>query len=256
MVYICTNIKTHPLAYVNNASKIVIKKLYNEAACLIEDSLVIADLHIGIEREFSARGISLPPSVREIKRKILDLLEISGASRLIILGDLKHNIPKANWHEYRHVSELIEEVSKKAEVVLVKGNHDSLVEHIVPELKIVKRLDIGEVTLSHGHITLCETGKYVLIAHSHPAILFRDSLGASREKAWIEAGFTEKGKNLFEGTSNLVVMPAFSPLISGIAFNSDETPLGPLFNHGLVDIENAGAYLLDSTYLGRIKDLR
>jgi len=234
----------------------MIKKIYNEPACLIDDSLIIADLHIGIEKEFLERGISLPPLVGEIKNKIIDLIEISGASRLVILGDLKHNIPRAGWHEYRHISELLQEVGNRVEIVLVKGNHDSLVEELIPELIVLDELTIGDVTLTHGHRALKKAKKNILMAHSHPAILFEDSIGRTKEKAWIVAELTEKGRKHFGRTLKLIIMPAFNPIVSGLAFNTEEIPISPIINQKLVDIENARAYLLDSTYLGRVKDLK
>jgi len=232
----------------------MIKKLYGEPACMVEDSLVIADLHIGMENEYSARGISVPSMLEEMEDRVLELLDVSMASRVVILGDLKHSIPWAGWEEYSKLPQAIEKIRERAEVVLVKGNHDSLIERLL-DVEVTSELEIGGVKLLHGHRVLEEASDYILMAHSHPAIVFHDSLGVTREKAWIEAELSLKGREHYGQNSKVVVMPAFSPLITGTGFNVQEAPLGPMFNRSLVELGSARAYLLDSTWLGELRDL-
>jgi metallophosphoesterase superfamily enzyme len=53
-------------------------------------------------------------------------------------------------------------------------------------------------------------------------------------------------------------MPAFGELVGGAAVNRrmpDEL-LGPMFRAGVVSLDEAEVYMLDGTYLGRVKELR
>ena len=66
---------------------------YNEKALVLGDYLIVADLHIGLERELSEKGLHVPSQLRKMEARIIELLKNTGKERLIILGDLKHNIP-------------------------------------------------------------------------------------------------------------------------------------------------------------------
>ena len=75
--------------------------VYNERALLVGKTLVIADLHIGLEYELRKKGIFIFSQYEKMKNRIISLLEKTKAKRIILLGDLKHNIPRATFEEYR-----------------------------------------------------------------------------------------------------------------------------------------------------------
>ena len=55
----------------------------------------------------------------------------------------------------------------------------------------------------------------------------------------------------------LVVLPTFNELFGGTSVkNSAENMLlGPIFRNKIVDIEECEAYLLDGTFLGKVKEI-
>ena len=53
------------------------------------------------------------------------------------------------------------------------------------------------------------------------------------------------------------LMPPFNPLLAGVPVNrlGPGGAIGPLFKSGAIDLPQGEVYLLDGTYLGRVKDL-
>lgn len=225
----------------------------------MDEYLIIADLHLGLEFELSEKGIKIPSQARAMERKISTLLNNSDAKKLVILGDLKHNIPRISWQEYSEIPALIRSISKLAEVIIIKGNHDGNLERLLPNTEILKDLKIERSLLTHGHL---KVGKeldynYIIMGHNHPCIEFQDEFGRRiRESAWIKATFNEKVHDFYHirRMPKLIIMPAFNDLIYGTPFNKGEQLLGPFFRRSLVDLENAEAYLLDGTML-RLRDI-
>jgi hypothetical protein len=234
--------------------------IYAERALLLKGHLVIADLHIGIEKEFLDDGIRVPKQLPKIEERIHAIIASTGAKKLVILGDLKHNIPNISWDEYRDIPPFIARLREEVEVTLVKGNHDGDIERILPGLEVLRTLEVGGHLLAHGHMKIeALDHKGIILAHNHPCISFRDRLGGvSKESAWIRARLKKSvlGDLALEEGPEIVIMPAFNEILAETAVNTTKRLLGPIFKRGLVDIEMAEAVLLDGTHLGRIKDLR
>jgi hypothetical protein len=234
--------------------------IYDEKALLVSGALVVADLHLGLEHEFSKKGMKIPSQAKLMERKISSLLKAAKAKKLIILGDLKHNIPKFSWQEYVEIPQMINNLSKLAEVIVVKGNHDGKIEKMLGGIEIVKELSLGGFLFTHGHLRV-NSLEYegIVVGHNHPCIEFVDDFGKRiAESAWINAKFKKSvlEKYKVKKIPSLIVMPAFNHLIFGTPFNREKKLLGPFFRRKEVDLENAEAYLLDGTPLGKIKDLR
>ncbi len=239
-----------------------IEPVYNEKALMIDRALVVADLHIGLEHQLSKAGVKMPSQIKKMRDRILTLSESAEADKLIILGDLKHNIPRSSLQEYREIPRLIQDLLEHLDVVIVKGNHDGRIERILPGVEVVKHLEIDNALLIHGHMwPLSVDYDHIIMGHNHPSIEFVDHFERkSREPAWIRARFNEKINDFYDlkKTPEIVIMPAFNDLLTGSPFNnlSRQKLLGPFFNKEVVDLEGADTYLLDGTYLGTIKDLR
>ncbi len=235
------------------------KKLFNEAACIVEDSLVVADLHLGVEMELLSSGLVVPSMKESMQKRLLELIKRTGVDRLVILGDLKHSIVKTTWKEHKEVSGLVAALKEEVDVVLVKGNHDSAIETLLPGVEVVDHLVLGETLLVHGHRRAPGMGfKRILTAHNHPAVEFVDPLGARlREKVWLELVLREEAVQRFclDISPRITVMPAFNELIEGRAFNLEPGGQGPLLREELVDVGEAEVFLLDGTELGRLRDL-
>ncbi len=220
-----------------------IEPMYNEKALMIGDTLVIADLHLGLEHELEKSGVKIPPQAPPMTERIIGLLTASRAKHLVILGDLKHNIPQISWHEYSQVPAMIKTLSRYADVTVIKGNHDGNLEKLLPDTPIRKTLEISDSLLLHGHTRIPEKLDFstIIAGHNHPCVEFRDEFKSTKESAWIRA-------RLARSSTEVIIMPAFNDLIYGTPVNSGKRLLGPLFK--LIDLKNADAYLLDGTHLG------
>jgi putative SbcD/Mre11-related phosphoesterase len=247
-----------------------IEPVPDEAALRFGRSLIVADLHIGIEEEFRKRGYSIPSLTPHMERKLLRLIDSFDVDNLIIAGDIKHGIIGSR-QDYREVGMFLENMVEHVQVEIVKGNHDGGIQHLrvsqgkpsngngeINEVKVhgPKGLKINDFGIVHGHahpsIDLMKS-RVLVMAHEHPVVRFVDGLGVGvNMKTWMRVRFKDSGK----GPEELIVMPAFNDYLGGTSVNSSETKfLSPLLKKKLVDIGNAKLYLLDGTFLGKRKDL-
>ena len=201
------------------------------------DVLVIADLHLGYELISAEHGVFVPrvqfkKSVAMVKR----ILEKKSASRLLILGDVKHEFSETGYHEYKEVSDFFEEMLRFfKEVVVVRGNHDTFITRITRKygIKVYDEFVERDYFFTHGHksedLNDVKKGSTVFLGHEHPSIaLFTD------------VGVKEKMKCFLYGTfrgKRVVVLPAFSYFAEGSDVNlvPREALLSPLLRDLDVD---------------------
>ncbi|MGB9927782.1 MAG: metallophosphoesterase [Methanosarcina sp.] len=243
-----------------------------------ETSLVIADIHLGIEWDLYRSGINIPSRMKERLNKILGYIQENSPDRVILLGDVKHNVPQVSWQEKSEIPRFLEILSEHAHVDLFPGNHDGGIEFLFDRQKDIKIYSargavIDGVGYFHGHTWPAPellAASHVIIAHNHPTIRFTDAFGYSTvEPAWIRTKFRTDvmgdhfGILDFENPTqwanpDLFIMPAFNELCGGVPFNEStrEDLLGPAFSSGGIELENAEVYLLDGTRLGLLKNIR
>jgi len=230
--------------------------LWNERVLKFDRTLVIADLHIGYERELEEKGINIPEQSQKMIDRVLEILRRDDdVERLVINGDFKHNIPKATWQEYNDIPKAVDMWLKAVdEIHLLPGNHDGNIEKYLPsEVKIHSSSGtvIENVGLFHGHANPNEqvlSTSSVVIAHSHPAVTLRDSLNNKEKKeCWVKLNYERNGE---EGKA--IIMPHFNHLLGGISIN-EKGYLGPFLKNSQLNDEKV--YLLDGTYLGSRKVL-
>ena len=246
----------------------MVKFLYNYPAFYIPEAkaVVITDLHIGIEYEIFHSGITIPSQVERLEKRIDELIKLTRAKQLIILGDVKHQVPTISWQEYREIPKFLEHFSK-IKVSIIKGNHDGNIEKLSPRIVDVyepQGFKIGDCLLTHGQAWPDEkdlNAKYLFMGHVHPAVEFFTENFRSTEPCWLKCKIDNK--KLFEkfkvrtNFKQGIIMPAFNHLIGGMAFNSkDFEPLGPLLKNEVLKWREAEVYLLDGTFLGKLKALK
>jgi len=259
-----------------------LEPLVDEPGLVVENNirvLVVADIHLGIEWDLGNSGIVVPSQSGQALAKIMEYIDATSPERVVLLGDVKHNVPLISWQEREEVPHFLESIAKRTAVDIVPGNHDGdmefLLQHILPGLEVTlqpaRGFVLDGVGYFHGHtwpdpvLLSCD---HIVMAHNHPTIRFTDRLGfSSAEPAWIrtrlnskvlEAHFKTKGGDLPWSDPEVVIMPAFCQLCGGVAFNESlhGDLLGPVFNSGAVELDVAQAYLLDGTRLGKLSDLR
>ncbi|HWG90972.1 MAG TPA: metallophosphoesterase [Candidatus Thermoplasmatota archaeon] len=241
--------------------------IFEERAFLLPEgpSIVIGDLHVGLEGELRRAGIHLPSQTFRMKQRIERLVEATGAKRLIIIGDLKHTIPTSSFQEALELARFFDGLP--LQVDLVKGNHDVDMGYLPPHVTVHDGpgIRVGHVGLLHGHTWPAPevmAAPVVLSCHNHPMVLLLDALGhRHKEPAWVRAKFSDRIREKYPEANpeaRFVVMPAFNDLLGGVAFNAVEGSelLGPLFGNGMVDVGSARLYTLDGVDLGTLQDLK
>ncbi len=243
----------------------------NYPALFIEEikTLTIADLHIGISYELYKSGINIPSQVNETKKTIIKLINQTKAKLLVLLGDVKHDVPGISIQEMREIPKFLEDLSKRIKIEIVLGNHDTFLRELLPKRKLhsSKGFKIRRFGFTHGHAWPSKellTCDYLIMSHTHPTIQFTDKFGYRIvEPIWIKSKINqemikERYRVKKTGRLEVIVMPAFNRLLGGTPVNvkraSDEL-LGPLIKNDFVDMDNGELYLLDGTYLGKLKDI-
>ncbi len=251
----------------------MISPLLNEPALVVENTfktLVIADVHLGIEWELYQSGFSIPSQFEKRKMRIHDYIIKVKPERIVLLGDIKHNVPITSWQERQEVPGFLKELSAFAHLDIVPGNHDGDIEELIPEnvtLHGMRGFVLDDVGYFHGHTwpdVELFSASHVVMSHNHPTIRFTDSLGHGvSEEVWIRTYFIEKAIKEHYGeikwsSPEVIIMPAFNELCGGIPFNESihEELLGPVFANHAIELEKARAFLLDGTDLGTVGSIK
>jgi len=241
----------------------------NEPALLLKgkkQTLIVADLHIGIEAELREAGINIPSQTEKMTDHLIELCIANDIESLVIVGDVKHKVPLSSRQEYFEIPMIFERLKDKVkEVHVTLGNHDGDLKHFLGDwvsLYETKGFVYEKIGFFHGHtwpkreVMECQQ---VVCAHQHPVIQFVETLGErDYRQCWVKAHFIEKAieKRYPNSNPELIIMPTFNDLCGGIALNTKEKLLGPIMTNKLVDMENSEIYLLDGAFLGNLKDLR
>jgi len=259
-----------------------LRPIIDEPALVVENetkTLVVADIHLGIEWDLYRSGISIPSRMQFGLDRMLDYIKKESPGRIILLGDVKHNVPQISWQERDEIPYFLESLAEHAEVDIFPGNHDGGIEYLVPKrsditVHPVRGSVIEGIGYLHGHTWPDPDllfADYMITAHNHPTIRLTDSLGYSiTEQSWIRTRLKanviqghfrsldlNSGKGKWKGPE-LIIVPSFNELCGGVAFNESlqDDLLGPMFSSGAVDIDDAQVYLLDGTPLGALKFIR
>lgn len=226
-----------------------------------DDLLVVADLHIGIEHELRERGISIGSRTENLIRNIKKISSSLKIRNLLILGDLKHVIPKSTIMEKKEITRFAESLSS-LDISLVPGNHDGNIKkmldnsiRILPSHGIVLRA----TGFAHGHrwphrdLMKADT---LVLAHTHPTFSYKDRFGYKfTERCWVisKPNYHELEKRYGDiRLRKIVIVPSFNSLCGGISVN-EEGFIGIIDK--IVDKESMEIFLLDGTCIGKPKNL-
>ncbi|PIO06273.1 hypothetical protein COT29_01805 [Candidatus Micrarchaeota archaeon CG08_land_8_20_14_0_20_59_11] len=238
--------------------KNVLKIAFGEAAAALGKILLVADLHLGIELELREKGINARQQWQSCARRINILLKRMRCSRLIILGDAKHDVYGCDIEERTMFRRFLDALDTK-DVAIVKGNHDSHLEGTAPIIPATGiRLDDAGVSygLFHGHAWPSKdvlATDILLTGHQHPLYEFKDKAGRWSEKCWISAETKANKKFGVMGRRRVIIFPAFGILSGGIRLNT-ERGIGPFFENKL--LRKATAFSLEGAPLGALPSPR
>ena len=171
------------------------------------DALVCADLHLG--RDATA-NVELPLGEQErLPERLSALVARFEPAEVVLAGDLLdafNRVPEEAARALRAVENTI--ASADAEVVVVEGNHDSLLDDVVSgPVHSEYRLRDGTL-VSHGHEHPDGEADLHVIGHDHPAI----EIEQRRQPCYLF------GPEQYRG-GDLLVLPAFNQLAPGTVVN-------------------------------------
>ncbi len=173
-----------------------------------ENTLIVADLHLGKSGHFRKEGIGIPQRIYKADlQRLMAQLYLYKADRLIIAGDFTHSTANKEldlFLKWRKDFSLLQ-------IDLVKGNHDILADNWYAEADIMVhewKLTAGPFLFLHDKkaekdLTEEELKKYRFTGHVHPAITLKG-----------------KGKQTlrfpcYYFTKDAAVLPAFSRFTGG-----------------------------------------
>ena len=197
-----------------------VRPLHPHAALLLEADrkyIAVSDLHIGLETELMAKGVSMPSIVSAMANELIQLVEQQQADGVVLLGDIKHTIGSISKQEWDDVPAFLKQLSTKAEVYVVPGNHDGNIRHLMPAIvNSVSAMGMtlgGDTLLVHGHSMPSDVRSNVnriVMGHVHPVFVKKGSV-VHGQRVWIYLQVRKEA--LFssgEGLVEVVVIPSFN----------------------------------------------
>jgi DNA ligase-associated metallophosphoesterase len=176
-----------------------------------ERALLVADLHLEKASWYAQRGSMLPPyDSRDTLERLADAVRITGARRVITLGDNFHDDAGALRLD-AHCTGMLEALTRALDWVWITGNHDEQLPKgfggtIVPELAL------GGVILRHearaGEIAPEMSGHY------HP------KLRVNVRNRHIARPCAVLGRSA--GGAERIILPAFGTLTGGMDAGAPE----------------------------------
>jgi len=214
-----------------------------------EKILIIADLHIGYEEALVKRGFLIPKTfLVELKNEIIELLKLK-PKLIIVNGDFQHEFSKISRIDWDDSMQILNLLLKQAKVILIVGNHDTLIEQFTKKMDFEIRdfFILENIAVLHGNKIINECLdkkiKIFIIGHDHPAITISDNIKQEKYKCFLLGKYHDK---------TVLVMPSFLPLPEGSDVRKEKF-LSPF----LKDISNFEVFVIgDKIYdLGKVKDL-
>ncbi len=200
------------------------------------NAVVIADVHLGYEEEMASTGVFLP---RVQLRKALSIIESLAVrhpgARLVVAGDLKQSFSRLLRQERLEVPRFIKAALDAGfrEVVVVRGNHDNFVSHIVKSAGgefVEDYLDLGGgIVVAHGHKKIDADFQVLVMGHEHPAIQVSMAGGRAKFPVFLAVP-------LERGSIALVLPPTGAYQVGNVVSTIRENYLSPIIKEeGLVE---------------------
>jgi metallophosphoesterase superfamily enzyme len=230
-------------------------------ALLIEQDrrvLVVADLHMGIESGLERHGVHVASRSAARADRVLACIEEVDPDLLLLLGDVKHNVPVTSRQEYRELPRILAAFRDRVPLRVVPGNHDGGIGRFLEpgELLPPDGALIDGVGYLHGHThpTPDLPGHLIVLGHLHPVVSLIDLVGCAARARPAYVYSTAADLAGPDGTpspnpTRLLVVPAFNEFAGGVDVGRlRKSGLGPLSR--CIDEKNAEVFLADGTYVG------
>lgn len=181
------------------------------------DALIVADVHWGKAAAFRSGGVPIPRGTTQHDLdRLTTLLTATGASHLLVLGDLLHARSGMQPGTMRAITAWREHHAALA-ITLVRGNHDRQAGDPPASLHIdcVDAPHVVGPFALHHHPVAADAAGYVLAGHVHPLIRLR---GRGRQRITLPC---------FAFGEASALLPAFGGFTGGAVL--DDAAYGQVF---------------------------
>lgn len=169
--------------------------------------LTVGDLHLGWEENLNRSGVFVS---REMFKEVIDYFElvfgeVGRVDEIVLLGDVKHVFGRIIPQEWKDVLGLFDYLEGKCgKIVVVKGNHDVILEPIVKKscVELMDFYGVGDFCFAHGDRNFLEVenfGNWIL-GHGHPAVKISDRVKIEKYKCFLVGKWKKK---------EVIVVPSF-----------------------------------------------
>src|SRR3989344_414040 len=202
-------------------------RFLNISLLIDEEVFVLGDLHLGVQEHLQGIPNIQLKEIFENLREIFSYLERLKikVKKIVVLGDFKHKfgeISDSEWREsVRLLDYFIEKVGRK-NIILIKGNHDAVLEPIVRKrkMKLENFYRYKDIVFMHGSKEYKEALKnkknekikIIMLGHLHPTITLTDEYKRERYKCFLFGKW--KGKIVY-------VLPSFGDVGPGYDLAKD-----------------------------------
>ncbi len=224
-------------------------EMVNKALWLKKEGIIIVnDLHLGYEENLQKRGVLVPHfQLNETLRELEEIIKHTKPKAIILNGDLKHEFGNVSKQEGDDVLQLLDFLlKKKLEMIIIQGNHDSIIKPVAEKrnIKIKNSYQAGDLIIVHGDKLIKTKAKRIIIGHEHPAISLREGSKWEKYKCFLKGTWKRK---------ELIVIPSFNPLLEGSDIVKEEL-LSPYLNN-LTNFEIFALQDEEVFNFGKLKDL-
>ena len=164
---------------------------------------VMADVHLGYGWALRRRGQLGPVGDDRVRAKLISTVDELAPELIVFLGDLVH-APRPAPEERFAFESTIRELTGRAKIVLVLGNHDRgfARDFLSLPVEVCREWHGAGLLAVHGDRDLPEA-EHVVAGHLHPALSIVDHAGASHRMP------------VFVSGERITLLPAFSPMATG-----------------------------------------
>lgn len=166
-------------------------------------TLLIGDLHLGKITHFRKAGIAVPNIASDNNfDRLNEIVQNTGATRIIFLGDLFHSAYNSEWETFR----AWRSQHFYMEMIIVIGNHDVLPVSTFLEADLqvfINDFEEEDFVFTHHPKVEPEASKFVFAGHVHPVFT---TYGKGRQSLRLPCFVVDK---------NQAILPSFGVFTGG-----------------------------------------
>ena len=223
-----------------------------------EKAVVLSDNHLGLEFRLAREGFSFPGASIRQAEEIASICKMTGAEKVISLGDVKDSILYPTSEEYSAIQQFFRRL-EGIKFIICRGNHDShigeMLERMGANATILKEFSTESNAFLHGNAlpseSLMQKGM-MFIGHGH----FSAKILGFERKAFILSKPGEGAGKLYKKWNRkirLLALPSFSRLVFGTDIRSSRASNIPMFRRHIFELEGSSIFTTDGKKAGLVQ---